>query len=83
MRTEEKLKELIVNIAMQDVNAISINEETNLINDLGYDSVQIIELIVQLEMEFDIEMEDDDLDIENLIVYSRLYKTIERKIKNV
>lgn len=83
MRTEEKLKELIVNIAMQDVDAISINEETNLINDLGYDSVQIIELIVQLEMEFDIEMEDDDLDIENLIVYSRLYKTIERKIKNV
>lgn len=83
MRVEEKLKEVIANIAMQDVDVISINEETNLINDLGYDSVQIIELIVQLEMEFDIEIEDDDLDIENLIVYSGLYKTIERKIQNI
>lgn len=83
MRIEEKLKEVIVNIAMQDVDVADINEETNLVKDLGYDSVQIIELIVELETEFDIEIEDDDLDIENMVVYSRLYKTVESKIKNM
>jgi len=52
-----------------------------LTDDLGYDSIQIIELIVELESEFKIEIDDDDLEIENLIIYGKLHKMIERKIR--
>ena len=82
MNVDQKLKELIANVATQDVDISSINEETLLTNNLGYDSVQIIELIVELENEFNIEIEDDDLEIENLTVYSKLYEMVERKTKD-
>lgn len=81
MNIEKRLKELISKVATQDVNPDSINEETILTKYLGYDSVQIIELIVELENEFNIEIEDDDLEIENLTVYSKLYDMIKRKTK--
>ena len=81
MNIEQKLKKLIANIATQDVDANNINEETLLTNDLGYDSVQIIELIVELENEFSIEIDDDDLEIENLTVYRKLHEMVVRKAK--
>ena len=81
MNVEQTLKELIVRVAMKDVDVNSINEKTILTNDLGYDSVQIIELIVELENEFNIEIEDDDLEIENLTIYRKLHEIVERKMK--
>jgi acyl carrier protein len=81
MNIEKRLKELIAKIARQDVNPDSINEETILTKCLGYDSIQIIELIVELENEFNIEIEDDDLEIENLTVYGKLYDMVKRKTK--
>ncbi|WP_440199200.1 acyl carrier protein [Anaerocolumna jejuensis] len=82
MNINETLKEVIVGIATQYVNKEEINEETILTTDLGFDSVQVITLIVELESVFKIEIEDYDLEIENLIVYKKLYKMIENKIMN-
>ena len=81
MNVDQKLRELIAKVATQDVDIDSINEDTLLTNDLGYDSVQLIELIVELENDFDIEIDDDDLEIENLTVYSKLHEMMERKTK--
>jgi acyl carrier protein len=81
MNNDQRLKEIIAKVATQDVDAGNINEEIILTSDLGYDSVQIIELIVELENEFNIEIDDDDLEIENLTVYCKLYEMIERKTK--
>lgn len=80
MDIEKKLKELIVDVATQDVNINSINQNTSLTNDLGYDSVQIIRLIIEVESEFNIAIEDEDLEVENLINYYNLRNMIERKI---
>ena len=81
MNIEQKLKNIIAKVATQDVDAGNITEETILTSDLGYDSVQIIELIVELENEFNIEIDDDDLEIENLTIYNKLHEMIERKTK--
>ena len=77
MIIDQKLKETIVKITTRDIDIV----ETILTDDLGYDSIQIIELIVELESEFKIEIDDDDLEIENLIIYGKLHKMIERKIR--
>ncbi len=82
MTIDQKLKEIILKIATQDTDINNINEETILTDDIGYDSIEIIELIVELESEFNIEIDDDDLEIENLIIYKKLYKMVKKKTKS-
>lgn len=79
MHIEIKLKEIIVTIKSNGIDICSINNKTNLTTDLGFDSLEIVELIVELENEFNIEFDDDDLDIENITVFHKLLETIEIK----
>lgn len=79
MNINEQLKELIGKVAAGDVDISTISESTVLTTDLGFDSVQIISLIVELESTFDIEVEDDDLDIEKLTIYQNLFDIVKRK----
>ncbi len=38
----------------------SIKDESNFVNDLGADSLNIVEIIMQIEEDFDIEIMDED-----------------------
>jgi acyl carrier protein len=38
----------------------SIKDDSNFVNDLGADSLNIVEVIMNIEEEFDIEIPDDD-----------------------
>lgn len=80
MDIHEKLKAIISEVATRAVDDVKIIDETVLTSDLGFDSVQIISLIVELESQFNIEIDDDDLDIEKLTVYSSLYKMVTNKL---
>ena len=76
---EKKVYDLIAQIAMNsgfEVNSLSY--ETNISNDLGFDSVAFIELIVEIENEFNIDM-DEDIDIENMVIVGNLIKIIEER----
>ncbi len=54
----EKVKEIIVE--QLGVSESSITMEASFIDDLGADSLDIVELIMALEEEFDIEIPDSD-----------------------
>ena len=54
----DKVKEIIVEQLGVAENAI--NTEASFIDDLGADSLDIVELIMALEEEFDIEIPDSD-----------------------
>ena len=54
----EKVKEII--IEQLGVAETSITIEASFIDDLGADSLDIVELIMALEEEFDIEIPDND-----------------------
>ncbi|HCL79420.1 MAG TPA: acyl carrier protein [Synergistaceae bacterium] len=61
MRKEElltRLKELIVD--RLDVEEDQIVPEASFVDDLGADSLDIVELIMGIEEEFDIEIPDED-----------------------
>ena len=61
MNSEEvfdKVKEIIVEQLGVAENAVT--EEASFIDDLGADSLDIVELIMALEEEFDIEIPDSD-----------------------
>ncbi len=55
--TENRVKKIIsdqLNVKLED-----IKDEKHFVNDLGADSLDVIELIMALEEEFDIEISDD------------------------
>lgn len=54
----DKVKEIIVE--QLGVGEDSVNEESSFIEDLGADSLDIVELIMAIEEEFDIEIPDTD-----------------------
>jgi len=41
----------------------SIKDNSNFVNDLGADSLNIVEVIMAIEEEFDIEIPDDDVEV--------------------
>ncbi len=58
MSTFEKVRDVIVE--KLGVDAAKISEEASFIDDLGADSLDTVELIMQFEEVFDIEIPDED-----------------------
>ncbi len=55
---EEKVTEII--IKQMGVNKEQVKPETSFINDLGADSLDTVELVMELEDAFDINIPDED-----------------------
>ena len=58
MSTFDKVKDIIID--KLGVEEEKINSEASFVDDLGADSLYTVELIMQLEEEFGIEIPDDD-----------------------
>lgn len=54
----EEVKKLIADSMRVEVN--EIKEDSKFIDDLGADSLDIVELVMAMESKFDIEIPDDD-----------------------
>lgn len=77
---EKDLKELLLQYAREKVKADDIKDETDLIRDLGYDSISIIRLITDIELKFDFEFDDEYLSIELIGIYKDLRDYVAKKI---
>ncbi|MBS0208126.1 MAG: acyl carrier protein [Planctomycetes bacterium] len=55
------VKERVINIVAEQlgVNKEQVTPETSFVNDLGADSLDTVELVMELEEEFDINIPDD------------------------
>ena len=73
MSTFYKIKEVIIDKLGVDESAIT--EEAHFVNDLGADSLDTVELIMEFEEEFGIEIPDEDA--ENITSVSSAVKYIE------
>ena len=58
MSTFDKIKEVIID--KLGVEESAITEEAHFVNDLGADSLDTVELIMEFEEEFGIEIPDED-----------------------
>ena len=79
MEHSEKLKELIIDISKTDVQSEKFNTDTDLVNDLGMDSIKLIQLVVAIETELDIELSESDVDLSNLANFGKLSAIVESK----
>lgn len=74
------LEKLIALLAEQlDAEAGEITEETDIIDDLGADSLDVVDLVMSLEDEFDLEIPDED--IENIRTVGELAKYLEGRVE--
>lgn len=58
MSVEDKVKKIIAEKLSVDIEEIV--PEASFVDDLGADSLDLVELIMSMEEEFDIEISDDD-----------------------
>ena len=54
----DDVKEIVVE--QLNVNADEVKEESKFVDDLGADSLDVVELVMALEEKFDIEIPDED-----------------------
>ena len=62
---EERLKGLIIErLFLKDIEPSDIGDEDELMERLGVDSVQVFEIVVGLEEEFEVIFDEEEFDIE-------------------
>lgn len=77
---DERLRGLIIKHSVVSIACRDIKDDTDLINDLGFDSVQIMRFLAEIENEFGIEIEDEYLSLEILGKFKSLKEAIETRI---
>lgn len=72
----EKVKEMLCE--QLDVEEDKVTLEASIVDDLGADSLDVVDLIMSLEEEFDVEIPDED--VENMKTVGDMVKYIEAKL---
>lgn len=78
----DKLDKVIVELNGK-INPIDLNDNTDLIDDLDFDSINIISLVICLEKELEIEIPDEFLLLENLRSYAKVKEMIISRVSSV
>ena len=74
---EKIVKDSIVEVGR--INIEQVTDQANIIDDLGFDSLDSVELIMHLEEEFGINIDDSETD--NLKTVDQIVKAIAGKLK--
>ena len=78
-KLKEQLKEMIVERLFLNLAAAQIEDEADLMQSYGIDSVNLFEIIVGLEDEFGITVEDEDFSVEAFATVSNIAELVKRK----
>ena len=73
----DKIKSIIVDQLDADENEVTM--EANIQDDLGADSLEVVDLVMSIEENFDIEIPDED--VENIKTVGDIVKYIEAKVE--
>ena len=68
----------VTDIIKEKIGVSEINSDDNLIEDLGADSLDIIEIVMEMEREFGISISDDEVDL-NFTTVGHLIDFIQEK----
>lgn len=76
METFDKVKEILVE--QLDIDESKVNMDSEIVSDLGADSLDVVDLVMTLEDEFDTEIPDED--VEELKTVADIVKYIEENL---
>ncbi len=80
--SDEQIRQKVVDIVCEHlaVNKDQVTDKTSFIEDIGADSLDIVELVMELEEEFDIQIPDDQA--EKIKTVGEAVDYIEKAIKD-
>lgn len=73
---EAKVTRILIEQLGLDMSAADIKSDASLLDDVGLDSVALIRFAMGVEDEFDVEIDDDDLVLENFETTGRIARYI-------
>jgi len=76
---EIQLKEMIVERLFLDVDPAAIADDENLMENYEIDSVNLFEIVVGLEEQFEISFEDEDFSVDLFATINNLAEYVEQK----
>ena len=62
----DRIRDLLARVTESPDSAAGVTEETDLLNDLGIDSLHMITFLLSVEEEFDVEIDFESLEPEHL-----------------
>lgn len=68
----DRLHKILINVL--DLKGTQIIDDALIVEDLGADSLNVVEIVIEVETEFDIEI--DDYDVENVKTVGQLKQLI-------
>jgi len=77
---QDKIKQMISDEVLVGVSVDEIGDDASLISDLNLDSIQMLSLITGLESGFNIMLDEEDLDLENLSSVNKLAEFVLKKL---
>lgn len=77
----DNTKEIINSILTEKRFSDTITSDMKLSEDLGFDSLSLVELIVDLEDRFDIEIDESDLDPSQLKTVGQIYSLVDKYLE--
>lgn len=80
MNIMEKLKSIVLSFCLENTDNVELNDYTDLIVDLGFDSITLVQLVVYVEDEFGIEFDDEMLGLEGIVHFDNLAEYVNKKI---
>lgn len=72
---EQEINKVLQNISFYDGK---IDSSLSLYNDLGIDSLRMVELIISIEESLDIQLDESDLDPDTLKYVGDIYKMVSK-----
>lgn len=78
MTTFERVQKVLVE--QLDVSPDEVTPQASVIDDLGADSLDVVEIVMALEEEFDVEIPDEEA--EKLVTVQKIVDYIDEKAKN-
>ncbi len=76
---KSRIKELVVECLFLDVEPEAIEDAANLMEVHSVDSVNLFEIVVALEDDYNISFEDEDFDVETFSTVGSIADLVERK----
>ncbi|MGC9318104.1 MAG: acyl carrier protein [Armatimonadota bacterium] len=76
---KQQLKEMIVERLFLDVDPAQIADDENLMESYDIDSVNLFEIVVGMEEQFDISFEDEDFSVDLFATVDNLAEFVEKK----
>ena len=77
---QHRIKDLLCREVILGITPSEIDNKSSLVDDLALDSIQMIGLITALENEFEIELEDEDLDLQHFSTINSLAEFVQQKL---